>query len=70
MTLHREQYAQLWIPLAVELGKALITLIFGTKKKKAGIVEQFLPVKEYEDEDNYDHNNGAGYHNSSLGFRW
>ena len=68
MTMHKEDWAKLWMPLAVELVKSLFGLIFGTEKQKRRVVEKYSGKgKEYEDAiDSSD----TGDHYSGYGFKW
>ena len=66
--LNSQDWSKLWMPLAAELAKAVIGLIFGKTETKTRIVAIYGKGGMYESRNNNSGN--AGIHNSSMGFRW
>ena len=60
MSMNSKDWSALWLPLAVELGKAIIGLIFGKTETKTNIVNRYRDPRSYS----------ADYNNSSGKFRW
>jgi len=48
MTMHSEDWARLWAPLATELLKAAVKLIFGNKATKSEVYRQYADAAKQD----------------------